>query len=165
MRMDITERIAQVADIRHPVDDWELGKLVEPLGSEAIAADEAQRSGWRDALLHAYEWGLHPDPVTGEEVDPADLDGDLTSDPVLVTIKHVSGDIAILQARLKALVAYAREFAPPGHKYTLEAIANAAGMSVSGVRTMYDTTTINSVSHELKVGAAKRGADIESRWR
>ena len=160
--MDINEQIAQVADILAPAADWDLA------GEDVlIAAADQARADWLEQLRlccdgeYAAEFFGGTDPTTGEPYDPDTL----SDDPVIVAVRKVSSEIISLQHTLRNLVAYARELSPPGKKYTLEQLATAAHMSVSGVRTMYDAGTVNSVARDLRLGAAKRDADIDSRWR
>ncbi|UVS78399.1 hypothetical protein [Actinokineospora sp. UTMC 2448] len=54
---------------------------------------------------------------------------------------------------MRLLLAYGREFVEP-RPYTLDVLAQAAGMSVSGVRTAYDDDHINDV--RKRIGARLR---------
>jgi hypothetical protein len=53
-------------------------------------------------------------------------------DPVLWALDRAAAQIQGLQELVYELVAYARELAPSGRKYTFEQLASAARMSVSG---------------------------------
>ena len=159
--MDITERIAQVADILIPPVDWDLAGE-----DQAIADADAERAHLLDRLRLQCDGDyaaafFGPAPTTGDPRDPDEFD----DDPVLVAARDLAHQINSLQATLRGLVAYARELAPPGTKYTLEQLATATQMSASGVRTMYDASTVAGVARDLRIGAVKRDADPDSRWR
>jgi AraC-like DNA-binding protein len=68
--------------------------------------------------------------VTGS--DPAENN----SDPLLTAIRDARRRKSQAEEDLRTLIAYARELAFP-RPYRLIDLAEAAGMSVSGVRTMY----------------------------
>lgn len=66
-------------------------------------------------------------------------------DPLLMEIINTRADKHSGQERMRLLLAYAREFASP-HPYTLDDLAEAAGMSTSDVRTAYDDAETNRVA-------------------
>lgn len=147
--MDRREQCAQVADLVVPVDDHELGKQ-GPWGEDGIAETDQAR--------HDYlQWLLRFD-------DDDELDGPCDGDPVLSALEQAAAQIHRLQKLTRELVAYAREFPPPGRKYTYEQLATAARMSVSGVRSCYTIGDISSAAGKLVVGAGKREAFGDRRW-
>ena len=81
-----------------------------------------------------------------------DMDG---YDPLLAEIAEARAAMLQAQKRMRMLIAYGREFVEP-RPYTLDDLARAAGMSISGVRTAYDDDEI--------IDAARRtGAKIRRR--
>lgn len=92
--------------------------------------DEAREEVLRErhaAAEHNREWWSH----RWDETDGA-------GDPVLDAIDTARRQQLEAEARLRLLLAYAREFVEP-RPYTLADLAAHAGMSISGVRTAYDT--------------------------
>lgn len=65
-------------------------------------------------------------------------------DPVLSAVESAYRAMLAAEQRLHLLVAYAREFVTP-RPYGLEQLAQAAGMSISGVRTCYDDDDVRQV--------------------
>ena len=172
------EIYSQIADIVHSVDDWEIHK--EHFTNPEWAEEDIAVADW---LRAEYRWNLmlkcdgdtrreHIGYVEPEDPDdpedPFYYDGPdrdhLLNDPLVFALRVIAGQIRALQARQRELIAFGREFAPPGHKYTLEQLASAAGMSVSGVRTSYNKGTIDYVAKLLELGADKRDAMCDPRW-
>ena len=58
-------------------------------------------------------------------------------DPLLSTLARLRQERLRLEADMRLLIAYGRRFTHP-RPYKLIDLANAAGMSISGVRTAYD---------------------------
>ena len=77
--------------------------------------------------------------------DPADNHDDL----ILNAICRARHRKLQADQDLRTLIAYAREFFRP-RPYRLIDLARAAGMSVSGVRTMYDDSDIKHVAELLQ---------------
>lgn len=77
-------------------------------------------------------------------------------DPLLGQIVSARTEIRAAENRLRLLLAYGREFVEP-RPYTLDSLAQAAGMSVSGVRTAYDNEEIFTVAK--LIGAKLRRRD------
>ncbi|APU15083.1 MULTISPECIES: hypothetical protein [Actinoalloteichus] len=77
-------------------------------------------------------------------------------DPLLGEISDARAEIRAAEHRLRLLIAYGREFVEP-RPYTLDTLAQAAGMSVSGVRTAYDDEEIVEVAR--RIGAKLRRRD------
>ncbi|MEV1248701.1 hypothetical protein [Nonomuraea sp. NPDC049750] len=74
-------------------------------------------------------------------------------DPLLAAIESARASKERAEEEIRQLVAYGREFIRP-RPYTLNDLAAAAGMSVSGVRTCYDHTQVAAVAEAL--GRASR---------
>jgi len=77
--------------------------------------------------------------------NPADND----QDPVLSGIRQARCRKLQAEQDLRILIAYAREFTRP-RPYRLIDLAEAAGMSVSGVRTMYGRCDVERVAELLR---------------
>ncbi|MCV7286120.1 hypothetical protein H7J87_12355 [Mycolicibacterium wolinskyi] len=146
--MDRRELCARVADLAVPVDDHELGK--QELGEALIAEADQERADYLEWLLL-----FDDDDEQGEAWD---------GDPVLLALDRASRQINWLQNLIYRLVAYAREIPPPGHTYTLEQLAAAARMSVSGVRSCYTVGDIDAAAENLVTGSNKRGAPADRAW-
>ena len=69
-------------------------------------------------------------------------------DPVLTAIADAHRQRAEASQRLRLLIAYARECIQP-HGYRLADLADAAGMSISGVRIAYDRHDIEAVHQRI----------------
>lgn len=172
---DTAEICAQIADIVHPVDDWELGKQRDMGGDELIAQADRERADYIHRLMLRCDGDTRREE-TGyvEPVDPDDPldpfhgegpeDDHFLPDPLMEALRDIATKIRTLQAQQRELIAYARQFAPPGYAYTLEEIAGAVGMSFSGVRTTFNDTTTGEVARRLDIGAHKRGAMKDPRW-
>uniref|UniRef100_UPI003F492C2C hypothetical protein n=1 Tax=Actinokineospora sp. CA-119265 TaxID=3239890 RepID=UPI003F492C2C len=101
---------------------------------------------------------------TAAEVNREVLLGQLTVaweesdvDPLLAEIASAREEIRAAEQRLKRLIAYGREFVEP-RPYTLDSLAQAAGMSVSGVRTAYDDEEIYAVARIIGAKLRRREA-------
>lgn len=75
----------------------------------------------------------------------AEIVGFYGHDPLLTTLAGLRRQLHDLDAAMRRLLAYGREFARP-RPYRLADLADAAGMSISGVRTAYDADEIRQVS-------------------
>ncbi|MEO3799267.1 hypothetical protein [Nonomuraea sp. B1E8] len=102
---------------------------------------------------------LIPEPVKDEDEEPTDyaararsasearntLVGELmmaagaspAEDPVLARLGELAAQRREIQRQIRLITAYAREFVRP-EPYRLRALAEAAGMSISSIRTAYD---------------------------
>lgn len=172
------EIYAQIADVVHPVEDWDIGLLAATIGRDAdemIAEADRARAEFTHNLMLRCDGDTHREHIGYvEPEDPDDPNGPFYGegpdddhslpDPLIEALRDITGEINTLRARQRDLIAYAREFAPPGHSYTLEAIADAVGMSFSGVRTSFNDITIANVARNLDIGARKRGALQDPRW-
>jgi len=170
---------AQIADILHPVDHWKMGELKATVGDDMV--DEWIAQADRQRTRYVHELMAECDGDTRRKVigyvepedpdDPADpfyLDTPerdaLLEDPLIAALRNITDQINVLRARQRALIAFAREFPPPGHEYTLDTLASAVGMSTSGIRTSYDGATTANVARMLHFGAQKRAALPDPRW-
>lgn len=158
------ELCAQIADIVHPVDP-SLG--AEASEDESFAGDtstaDAKRVEYLQRLLAIcdLETRTRWDDRAAERAD----DG-MLPDPVVYAVREMAGQLRVLQGTLYELIAYAREFAPPGRrKYTLQTLADAAGMSTSGISTCYNEVITARAAESLQFGALRRNAQDDPRWR
>ena len=70
-------------------------------------------------------------------------------DPLLSTLTSLRNRRLQLEADMRLLIAYGRCFTHP-RPYKLIDLANAAGMSISGIRTAYDTDEIDQAAEILE---------------
>ena len=84
-----------------------------------------------------------------------DLAADLTSgwdeqqfDPLLVSLADARRRMLAAETEIRQLIAYGREFARP-RPYRLADLAQACGMSISGVRTAYTTDEVTVVAEQI----------------
>lgn len=75
----------------------------------------------------------------------AEAEGFYGHDPLLTTLAGLRRQRHGLDAAIRRLLAYGREFTRP-RPYRLADLADAAGMSISGVRTAYDVDEIEQVA-------------------
>jgi len=73
-------------------------------------------------------------------------------DPLLTTLAGLRRQRHEMDASMRRLLAYGREFTRP-RPYTLVDLADAAGMSISGVRTAYDIEDITQVADATGLAA------------
>lgn len=72
-------------------------------------------------------------------------------DPVLASLRAARARMLAAELEMRQLIAYAREFVRP-RPYTLADLAEAAGMSISGIRTAYDNDEISFVTSAIGQG-------------
>jgi hypothetical protein len=84
-------------------------------------------------------------------------------DPLLTTLAGLRRQRHDLDAAMRRLLAYGREFTRP-RPYKLADLADAAGMSISGVRTAYDAEEIAQVADAtgLKPSASQSASDPQT---
>lgn len=104
-------------------------------GSEQIANE---RQVFRDNLENAWDAGAIDDPLLS----------------ALASTRH---DMLAAEKRLRLLIAYGREFVEP-RPYRLEDLAQAAGMSISGVRTAYADDEVVEVARRIRAALDRRPA-------
>jgi hypothetical protein len=78
-------------------------------------------------------------------------------DPLLTTLAGIRRQRHELDAAMRRLLAYGREFTRP-RPYRLADLADAAGMSISGVRTAYDNEDIAQVADATGLKPAASGS-------
>src|SRR5215468_7215047 len=112
------------------------------------------------ALLHPIpvpadaeqdDWG--PPPIVWEEREEEAQRLRLSwdeggIDPLLATLASLRAQRLRLEADMRLLIAYARRFTHP-RPYKLIDLAEAAGMSISGVRIAYDDEELNQLTELL----------------
>ncbi len=96
-----------------------------------------------DAYYEACEQVGQARQETAEQLRLAWEEAD--GDPVLSTLAGLRRRQVEIEATIRALLAYAREYAHP-RPYTLVDLADAAGMSFSGVRTAYHDEEVAEVA-------------------
>jgi hypothetical protein len=77
-------------------------------------------------------------------------------DPLLSTLARLRQERLRLKADMRLLIAYGRRFTHP-RPYKLIDLANAAGMSISGVRTAYDEEEVDQAAGILNRPPAPAG--------
>jgi len=118
----------------------DLTDLTFPLPEEPEFDNEDEATAWRamaDAVVEdreSYEQRLR---LTWEHEDGYD--------PLLGEIEMARHAMLQAEARMRLLIAYGREYVRP-RPYKLEALAAAAGMSISGTRTAYGEDEIAEVA-------------------
>lgn len=123
---------------RNLVDD--IAAILHPMPTyTSEPADDAEQSV-RDAERDAVE-------VARDRVDTVlnfhwDEHND---DPLLIALTQAKQQRDEADAHIRRLIAYGREFVAP-RPYTLDDLAEAAGMSISGIRTAYDHGTVAAVA-------------------
>jgi hypothetical protein len=124
-----------------------LAKLTHPMPEAPDDPDE--RDGWSlacEQIADEREEDEAQMRLTWEHQDDYD--------PLLAEIAAARNAMLAAEARMRLLIAYGREFTRP-RPYRLEDLARAAGMSISGIRTAYDTDEILEVQ---RLTGARRGA-------
>ncbi len=74
-------------------------------------------------------------------------------DPILAALRELSTARDLLDERIRVLLALARERTYP-RPYRLKDLADAAGMSISGVRIAYDHTHIQAAQRLTQAATA-----------
>ncbi len=99
-------------------------------------------------LLGCDDTRHHCRPHRVNATTSADASADADADTLLSALAHARAVHEQARTRLRQLLAYGREFTYP-RPYTLAALAAAADMSISGVRTGYDHDDITAVAQAL----------------
>lgn len=91
----------------------------------------------------------------------AEIAGFYGHDPLLTTLAGLRRQRHDLDAAMRRLLAYGREFTRP-RPYRLADLADASGMSISGVRTAYDDQEIQQVAQAtgLTPSAGQKHANV-----
>ncbi|WP_405649619.1 hypothetical protein OG581_52555 [Streptomyces sp. NBC_01386] len=98
---------------------------------------------------------LYPDACAATEQHRTDdahhleaaSDG-LDTDPLLLALHEARARKSAADAEIRRLLAYGREF-HGNRPYRLESLAQASGMTPSGVRTAYGEEELSQVAHEI----------------
>jgi hypothetical protein len=100
-----------------------------------------------ESYSHAAEAAWQEREEMAEELRTAWSEGDI--DPLLATLTSLRNRRLQLEADMRLLIAYGRRFTHP-RPYKLIDLAEAAGMSISGIRTAYDTDEIDQAAEILQ---------------
>lgn len=125
----------EVAAILHPLPDR---YTYDPDGEPEEHNPDIYNDLCEEALREAEDAAANM-RLSWEESDHA------SSDPVLSTLADLRDRQRGIERKIRQLLAYGREFVYP-RPYQLTALAKAAEMSPSGVRTAYDNATIHEVA-------------------
>jgi hypothetical protein len=105
-----------------------------------------------DGQEQGDDWGASAEHVRGEHEEEARQlrlsweEGGI--DPLLATLSGLRAQRLRLEADMRLLIAYARRFTHP-RPYKLIDLAEAAGMSISGVRIAYDDEELDQLAELL----------------
>ncbi|MFE1764072.1 hypothetical protein ACFW81_07630 [Streptomyces angustmyceticus] len=108
-----------------------------------------------DLYFDACEQAKHLRTEEAERLEAAS-DG-LDADPLLLALEDAKARKAAADAEIRRLLAYGREF-HGARAYRLESLAQASGMTVSGVRTAYGSNEIKDVEHAVRREPNRRTA-------
>lgn len=125
--------LEDIAAIVHPRPVPPPGIAADGGAAEAYTATLAEASAARTSLMDELGTAWKADDT----------------DPLLTALANARARKERAEAEIRALVAYGREIVRP-RSYTLTSLAEASGMSFSGVRTVYG---------EADVRAARAGRD------
>jgi hypothetical protein len=127
-----------VVAITHPLPDFE-----DFAASNQHLQPDDQQSIFNEVLEEALE---ERERVRGELRQQAEsaAEDDVYVDPLLAELAACRAQMLHLERTMRLLIAYAREYVRP-QPYQLKDLAQAAGMSISGVRIAYDEDEIREV--------------------
>src|SRR5260370_15800937 len=100
-----------------------------------------------ESYAHAAEEALQEGQDMAEGLRMSWAEEDI--DPLLSTLTTLRNRRLQLEADMRLLIAYGRCFTPP-RPYKLIDLANAAGMSLSGIRTAYASAEIDQATEILQ---------------
>lgn len=86
----------------------------------------------------------------------------LDADPLLLALEDAKARKAAADAEIRRLLAYGREFHGT-RPYRLENLAQASGMTISGIRTAYGTGQIQEVEHAVRREPNRRTAKFPTK--
>src|SRR5260370_9434249 len=98
-----------------------------------------------ESYAHAAEEALQEGEETAEGLRMSWAEEDI--DPLLSTLTSLRNRRLQLEADMRLLIAYGRCFTHP-RPYKLIDLPNAAGMSIPGIRTAYDT---DEIAHSAEI--------------
>lgn len=125
--------------------------VLGPDGDPGDADEVADEEGY-DAARYAVEQERQAFVDNLRAAQDADDDVYEGFNPLINELRRARADRDHASARIKLLVAYGREFI--ARPYTLGTLAQAGGLSTSGVRTVYSPADIDEVSR--RIGRAAR---------
>ena len=121
----------------------DIAALLNPMPAHDGEGDESEE----ESYAHAAEEAWREREEMAEELRTGWSEGDI--DPLLSTLASLRNRRLQLEADMRLLIAYGRRFVYP-RPYKLIDLAGAAGMSISGVRTAYDTDEIDQATEILQ---------------
>ncbi len=121
----------------------DIAALLNPMPAPAGHGDESDD----EAHSHAAGAAWQEREERAEDLRTGWSEGDI--DPLLSTLSSLRNRRLQLEADMRLLIAYGRCFTHP-RPYKLIDLANAAGMSISGIRTAYDADEIDQATEILE---------------
>jgi hypothetical protein len=121
----------------------DIAALLNPMPAHVENGDESDD----ESYAHATQAAWQEREEMAEDLRTRWSEGDI--DPLLSTLTSLRNRRLQLEADMRVLIAYGRCFTHP-RPYKLIDLANAAGMSISGIRTAYDTDEINQAAEILE---------------
>jgi len=121
----------------------DIAALLNPMPAPADGGDESND----EAYAHAAEAAWQEREEMAEHLRLSWSEGDI--DPLLSTLASLRNQRLRLEADMRLLIAYGRCFTHP-RPYKLIDLADAAGMSISGIRTAYDSDEIDQAAEILQ---------------
>jgi hypothetical protein len=121
----------------------DIAALLHPMSAPADGGDESDD----ETYAHAAEEAWQDREEMAEQLRLSWDEGDI--DPLLSTLASLRNQRLRLEADMRLLIAYGRCFTHP-RPYKLIDLADAAGMSISGIRTAYDSDEIEQAADILQ---------------
>jgi hypothetical protein len=121
----------------------DIAALLNPTPTPVDGGDESEEKSYAHATDEA--WREREEMADGLRMSWAEED----ADPLLSTLALLRNRRLQLEADMRLLIAYGRCFTHP-RPYKLIDLANAAGMSISGIRTAYDADEIDQAAEILE---------------
>jgi hypothetical protein len=121
----------------------DIAALLNPMPTRVDGGDESDDESYTHAAEAA--WQEREEMAEGLRMSWAKQD----IDPLLSTLTFLRNRRLQLEAEMRLLIAYGRCFTHP-RPYKLIDLADAAGMSISGVRTAYDTDEVDQAAGILQ---------------
>ena len=121
----------------------DIAALLNPMPTPAEGGDESDD----ETHAHAAEAAWQEREEMAEQLRLSWAEGDI--DPLLSTLISLRNRRLQVEADMRLLIAFGRCFTHP-RPYKLIDLANAAGMSISGIRTAYDTDEIDRAAEILQ---------------
>ncbi|MFZ1992946.1 MAG: hypothetical protein WAU75_02465 [Solirubrobacteraceae bacterium] len=147
------------------MDDFEvLADVLLAASSSGAFEDEQALTGGVGAGAGAEPQAPERRALVAERLRAtAEVVGFYEHDPLLTTLAGLRRQRHDLDGAMRRLLAYGREFTRP-RPYRLADLADAAGMSISGVRTAYDAEEIAQVADAtgLKPSASQSATDPQT---